>query len=162
MVTKNLKWSTPGSKPPSKHRLGSLHVGRDKRIYRVSWANAAKKTNVWRIYRKPLKPARRQVGKSKLRGGTVRPKIPIRAQVHWCMLYKYYTFPTEVTDYFVIMQNFCGTYCTTNCILIQFLGVEHAFLPGDVIDHFDKRVHIVVQDLVCWQASCSCTKRLPR
>ena len=30
-----------------------------------------------------------------------------------------------------------------------------------MIDHFDKRAHIVVQDLVGWQACCFCTKRLP-
>ena len=85
-----------------KHRLGSLHVGRDKRIYRVSWANAAKKTKVWRLNKpykpnksnttnipKQTKPVRRKSRLTRLSGGHVLPDIPFGAKVQWCRLFNH-------------------------------------------------------------------------
>ena len=135
----------------SKHRLGSLHVGRDKRLYRVSWANAAKKTKVWRVYRKPVKPAKRPVGKSKLRGGTLRPTLPIRAQAQWCMLYKYFSFPPDTTDDFIIThakffvpitnaldQNFTDPFDKSELCQSKFLKISNL---NDLWNAFAKFFH---------------------
>jgi hypothetical protein len=93
-------------------RVGSLHTGQDKRVYRVSWASAAKKSKVWRLHKhaKSARPAKTtkttkptkttkttktaEPKRAKLIGGGT--KVPLMARIKLCQIKKLFqTYPVS-------------------------------------------------------------------